>query len=807
MRAAELSLAAECLHCGLAVPAGREDFCCDGCETVHGVLSAHGLEGYYALARAAGDPRPARVTGRAYEEMDEPSFLGRTTTRLPGGLLAAELYLEGVHCAACVWLVEKAPALVPGVLEVRLDLARSRARVVWDPARAKLSDLAVSLDRLVYPVHPYRGASAAALRRKEQRAILLRIGIAGAIAGNVMAVSFGLYGGLLHGMERSYLDLFRWTALVVAVPSVLGCGAAFFRGAIGALRARSLHMDVPIAVGLLAGLVQGAINTVRGTGEVYFDVVTTLVFLLLTGRYLQARRQGAAAEATELLSSLAPSTARVLEGGSVREVPLEALVPGMRVEVRAGDTVPADGRIEAGRSSLDRSLLTGEPLPVEAGPGDEVHAGTVNLQARLTVEVTSAGEDTRVGRLMRFVEEAAGRRAPIARLADRLAAWFVATVLILAAVTFALWWRVSPQLAFDHAIALLVVTCPCALGLATPLAIAAALGRAARAGYLVRGGDVVETLSGRARIFLDKTGTLTDGRIAVARWWGSDEARRLAAAADSSSAHPVARAIASAAPPAPGIVDVVETTGGGVAGRVGGRRVVIGSPAFVTSHCGRLAEGSLERVRRWSADGLTPVVVAVDGTVAGIAGLADTLRPDARATVEALRDAGFEPVILSGDAPAAVAWTARAVGLTECSARGGITPEEKLALVRAAAASGPVVMVGDGVNDAAALAAATVGIAVQGGAEAAMAAADVYITRPGIGSLLELVEGSRRTMRVVHRNFALSLLYNVAGVALAMSGVLNPIVAAILMPMSSLTVIVSSYRARSFAPPGGASWK
>ena len=798
MRTAEAPARESCLHCGLPVPAASDRFCCDGCATVYDVLHDRGLAAYYALARAAGNGRPARVTRRTYEELDDPASLARWTTALPGGLLAMELYLEGVHCAACVWLVEKAPVLVDGVIEVRLDLARSRARAVWDPARAKLSELARALDGVGYPVHPYRGGSVAALRRKEQRGLLLKIGIAGAIAGNVMAISFGLYGGLLHGIEKEYLDLFRWTCLAAAIPSVFWCGRGFFTGAIGSLRTRTLHMDVPIAIGLSAGFTQGVVNTVRSTGEVYFDVVTTLVFLLLTGRYLQVRRQGSAADATELLSSLAPSSARVIEDGRVREVPLEALLPGMLVEVRAGDTIPADGRIETGRSSLDRSLLTGESLPLEVAPGDDVHAGTVNLQSRLEMTVLSTGEDTRVGRLMRFVEEASRRRAPIAQLADRLAGRFVAVILLLAAATFAIWWHVSAQLAFDHAIALLVVTCPCALGLATPLAIAAALGRAARAGFLVRGGDVIEVLSGGGALLLDKTGTLTEGRIAVERWWGRDDARRLAAAAESGSAHPVALAMSRAAVAAPGTVVVSETTGAGVEGRVGSRPVVVGSPIFVVQRCGALPPEIELRVHAWSGEGLTPVVVAVDGAPCGIAGLADPLRADAAATVSALRRAGFDPGILSGDVPGAVAAVARAIEVPESNARGSVTPEEKLAAVREAAARGPVVMVGDGVNDAAALAAATVGIAVHGGAEAALAAADVYVSRPGVGRLLELVDGSRRTMRVVRRNLAFSVLYNVVGVVLAMSGVLNPLIAAVLMPLSSLTVIVSSYRARSF---------
>jgi len=807
------TLAPGCAHCGLPVPLARKAppgdaaFCCDGCATVHAVLNEHGLTRYYTLAKEAGDGRPAKVTGRSHEELDDAAFTARACAPLPGGLLATDLFLEGVHCAACVWLVEKVPSMVDGAIEVRLDLPRSRARVVWDPARARLSDLAVALDRLGYPVHPYRGGRAAALRERENRELLLKIGVAGAVAGNVMAIAFGLYGGFLHGIEPEYLRLFRFTSLIVALPSVFWCGATFFLGAFRAVRARSLSMDVPIAIGLSAGYAQGAFNTIRSTGEVYFDVVTTLVFLLLVGRYLLKRRQGSAVEAAELLASLSPSSARVIDGDVEREVPLEALVPGMRVAVRTGETFPADGRIVDGRSSVDLALLTGESRPVEVVCGDAVHAGTVNLGGRLEVAVDRTGEDTRVGRLMRLVEDSARRRAPIVQLADRIAGRFVAAVLALAGVTFAIWWHVSTQLAFDHAIALLIVTCPCALGLATPLAISAAIGRAARAGFLIRGADVVETLSQGGRMILDKTGTLTTGELTILRFWGREEVRALVAAAEAHSSHPVARALASPHPPAMGPVEIEETQGGGIVGRVGRHALVAGSPAFFAARFPVWPDEIRDRVTSWSGEGMTPVVAAVDGAVCAVFGLGAPLHGDAREAIASMRKLGYEPSIVSGDHPGAVAAVAHALGVPPDRARGGASPEDKVAAVIEGREYARVVMVGDGVNDAAALAAANVGIAVHGGAEAAFSVADVFVTRPGVARLVELVEGCRHTLRVVKRNLVFSLAYNVIAVGLAMTGLINPLVAAILMPLSSLTVIASSSLARSFAPYRRLPWR
>ena len=802
--------AVACAHCGLAVPPAAVDataprqFCCEGCRAVWTILHEHGLERYYAL-RAGAAPAPAPAVDRLYSELDDAGFQGRTCRPAPGGLLSTELYLEGVHCGACVWLVEKLPGLVPGVAEARLDLPRSQARVVWDPRTVPLSAIARRLGSLGYTPHPCRGLAAQAARRREDRAMLSRIGLSGAVAANVMGIAFALYGGMLDGMEPEFSAFFRWASLLLTIPSLIWGGGVFFRSAWSALSARTLGMDLPISIGLLAGFLHGVVNTVRGSGEVYFDSVTALIFLLLSGRYLQRRQQRAAGDAAELAASLYPTSARLLEEGRVREVPLETLVPGALVEVRAGDLVPADGVIAAGRSTVDLSLLSGESAPQGVRLGDRVHAGTLNLASRLEIRVERTGEDTRVGRLMALVDEHARRRAPIAQLADRISGHFVAVVLTLAAITFALWARIDPSRALDHAAALLIVTCPCALGLATPLAVSAAIGQAARAGFLVKGGDVLEKLTRPGRMWLDKTGTLTEGRATLVRWHGDESVKPLVAAAEAHSSHPLARAVLRALgePPAGTRVEIRETHGGGVEALADGRRLVVGSPEFVIGRVGGSspapAAALVAAVGALAGEGLTPVLVAVDGRVVAAAGFGDPLRADAGAALDRVRALGWRPGILSGDDARIARAAGDRLGLPAPDCRGGVSPEDKLQAVLASGAEGPVVMIGDGVNDAAALAAATVGIAVAGGAEAALTAADVFVVRPGVGRIAELLDGARRTMRVVRRNLLFSLGYNVIGVTLAMTGVLNPLVAAILMPLSSLTVILSSYRARTFA--------
>ena len=797
----------DCSHCSLPVPAGLVDpgaelqFCCNGCRVAYEVIHDHGLDRYYDIKERIDAPEePARSSGKSFAEFDDPAFHHLYCRSGADGLSTIELYLEGVHCAACVWLVEKLTVVVDGVAEVRLDLGRSLAHVTWDPQMTELSAIARFLDSIGYAPHPFRGVEARDMARREERSLLIRIAIAGAIAGNVMLIAFALYGGRFHGITDEYRDLFRWVSFALALPSVLWCGSVFYRGAWGALRTRTLHMDLPIAIGILAGFFQGAFNTIRGSGEIYFDSVTALIFFLLVGRFLQRRQQRAAASSTELLFSLAPSTARLVAADGVREVPLEALTPGCRVEVRAGDSIPADGVIIEGSSTLDRSLLTGESLPEEAAAGDPVHAGTVNLGGRLLVEVRTTGENTRVGRLMRLVEEGAQRRAPVVLLADRISGWFVAIVLVLAALTLAIWMHLDPAHAVEHAVALLIVSCPCALGLATPMAVSAAIGRAARRKILIKGGDALENLARPGLMILDKTGTLTEGRLAVIRWWGDEALQPRVAALERHSSHPMARALSEAFGDreAPEVTEAREVPGAGIGGVCEGRRVLVGSPGYAARELGPLPPEADDAVTRFAGEGLSPVVVAVDGAVAAVAGIGDPLRPDTAGALAGIQERGWRVEILSGDHPAVVQSIGREVGLAPERVRGGTTPEAKLEAVRTASKEGTVAMVGDGVNDAAALAAATVGIGVHGGAEAALAAADVYLGSPGLMPLLELLQGARRTLGVIRRNLVFSLTYNVVAVSFAMTGHMSPLLAAVLMPLSSMTVVLSSYRSKTF---------
>ncbi len=659
-------------------------FCCHGCRSVYAVLHGAGLDRFYQLRNSADEPpEPARTTDRKYTELDDPLFRDLYYVPRDDGTQAVELYLEGVHCAACVWLVEKLPAVAAGVIEARLDMQRSLLRVRWDENQIHLSQIARQLDSLGYPPHPARDAHSRQLQRAEDRKFLIRIGVAAACAGNVMTLSFALYGGAFTGIEAQYSRLFRLTSMVFGLIALAWPGSIFFRGAWAALRTRSAHLDLPIALGLAAGGITGTINALLGRGEIYFDSLTMLVFLLLVGRWVQRRQQRWASDAVELLFCITPGSARRVEGETLCDVPIEALALDDIVEARAGDVVPIDGVIVEGSSAVDQSLLTGESQPIAVSVGDPVHAGTMNVSARLRVRATAVGNDTRVGKLMRLVEECSSSRAPIVLLADSLAGWFVVTVVSLAAVTLSFWLWWEPARAMDNAVALLIVCCPCALGLSTPLAIAVALGRAARRRILVKGGAALEQLARPGAMVLDKTGTITEGKSRVVCFYGSADIKPLVVALEHHSSHPIARALIDAfdEPEAertalPEVHDVVQTAGGGLTAMVAGQSVQVGSVDFLRAHNSCLDAPLAGKLPQVVAAGNTPVLVAVDRRVVAIIGLGDPVRHDAYSAIKALQKLGFQPHILSGDHPAVVgAWHTNL--RFHCSMRWALRPRNR----------------------------------------------------------------------------------------------------------------------------------
>ncbi len=811
-----------CAHCGLPLNAPIESpepaFCCVGCEAVYHALHGEGFETFYAL-RSATDACPVPVAqapstqGNAHDVFDQEDFLERHSREVGPGEREIDLYLDGVHCAGCVWLVERLPFELSGVLEARLDLPRARLRVRWRQDMRPLSEVARWLARFGYSAHPLRGQGVSQ-RSSAERSLLIRVGICWALAGNVMLLASAFYAGLDMGRDGGLATGALWASLVLSGLSVAIGGRTFLSRAWASLKAAvstrgkgllTLSMDVPISVGIVVGWCHSAWTAWGGGTEVWFDSVSVLIAALLTARWLQMRGRRAAGDASDRLLSLLPTMARrVGEDDQVQEVDAGLLEPGDVVEVRAGEVFPADGLIVRGQSLVHRGVLTGESVPEVVAAGVRVHAGATNVGSVLRVEVAASGAQTRVGQLLAWIEERGQNRAPVVQMADRWSGVFVAAVLLAAAVTYGAWSLLDPQHAVAHTVALLVISCPCALGMATPLALTVATGRAAQRGIFIKHDDVIEALTQATHVILDKTGTLTQGRMSVVEVVGDEDALALAAALESASQHPVAQALrrhiqTDLCSPQ----DVREEPGAGMSGTVDGQAVLVGRPDWVFAQVGDQARWCQTLADVAGHRALTPVVVAVDGTIKAMVGFGDPLRPEATGLIEALRRRGVHPVLLSGDHPDVVQATGRHLGLDAQDVHGGVTPETKRAFVTELQShpGHTVVMVGDGVNDAAALQAAAVGVAVHGGAEVSLVASDIFIARPGLEAIAALFEGADQAMGVIRRNMAISVLYNALGVTLAAMGMVGPLLAAVAMPISSLAVVASSLLQRQFGAP------
>lgn len=802
-----------CDHCGLTVPdalinlVAEHQFCCGGCEVAYETIHGCGLEAYYAVRdRAPKERQAAQGAGKRYTAYDTDAFLERHISVTTNGCRSIDLRLEGVHCAACVWLVERLPTIMEGVVDARLSLGMSRARVVWDPQVTSLSLIADTLDRLGYAPHPARDKSAHGTRNLAERARLVHMAIAGALAGNSMLIAVALYAGAFEGIDARHATLFRWISMGLGWLSLTWPGATFFRSAWIACRNRAASLDQPITLALGVGAIAGTVNVLLGRGEIYFDSLSVLVFLLLVGRFLQSRQQRWAEEAVGLTLSMTPDSCHVVRDGLTVEESSEGLAIGDEVEVRPGELLPADGTVLCGDSAVDLSLLTGESRPVAVEQGTKVYAGSQNVSATLRVSVLAVGESTRVGKLVQLVEQGLMDKPPIVRFADRIGGYFVVIVSVLAVVNL-LWWATTAGLpgAIESTVALLIVACPCALGLATPLTMAVAIGRGSRQGMLIKSASVLEKIAtvDAARpgtLLLDKTGTLTSGQVTVVQYIGDESLCPWIAALEAESNHPIARAINEAfTETSPTdefrIRDRIESLANGIMGTVPRGELLVGSPRFAEEQQAQMTSDKETSIRQGYDGGYSVVVVALERIVVGVVWLTDEIKLGTKDQLDSLRKNGWAPAILSGDAAPAVQCVARALAVPSEAATASITPEGKLQRVHAATNnenSGPVMMVGDGVNDAAALAAADIGVAVHGGVEASLTAADVYFTTPGIGKLNELVCLAQATMRTTRRNFVISLTYNTTAVTLAAMGLVTPLVAALIMPLSSLSVLLSA---------------
>jgi Cu2+-exporting ATPase len=809
--------AVACSHCGAAVPAGMierettEQFCCRGCRTAYALIHEYGLEAFYDRNQPTGLAVDDSPLARSFGDFDQPAFEELYVQAQGDGQKSAVLVLNGIHCAACIWLLEKLPRLVDGVIAARVNWNRSTVEVSWNSEATCLSEIALTLNRLGYAPAPVRSGSQQAAAMEENRRQLINLGVAAALAGNNMLIGAALYFGLLSELGNGIETMFRGASCLLGLLSLLGPGRGFLRTAWSAIRSRTAHVDIPVAVALLMGTVSGLWNTLRGSGEIYFDSISSLVALLLVGRYIQFRQQRQTAEAVDLLYRLTPRTARKKFGSEFVETLAELIEPGDLLEVLPGQGIPADGTLISGQSNLDEALLTGESRPVAKVQGEAVYAGTYNLTSPIELVVTRSGRATRVGQLMELMESASRDKPPIIEWANRAGVWFVYGVLVVALSTLLYWTATAPSRAVENTVAVLIVACPCVIALAAPLTLSLAISRAASRGILIKSGEVLQRLAKPGVLWLDKTGTLTRGQTVIAEWFGEREWIRYLVALEYRSTHPLAVAFSPQAIEAslgvrvvdlPAVQSFVQDSRGGIRGRVAGRELTIGNSSLL-AEMGVAVPAAFERIAVELAErGLTAIFYAVDGAVCGVIGIGDPLRAESLATVNSLQAAGWTVGILSGDRPETVAAIGKQLEIPAEFATGGLTPEQKTARVRESREGQTVVMVGDGVNDSAALAAASVGIAVKGGAEASLVAAPVFLSRVGLDGLLELTRASRQTLRTIHFSLLISILYNTFSVGLATMGLIHPLIAALMMPISSLTTIGLAYSSRAFQGRG-----
>ena len=629
--------------------------------------------------------------------------------------------------------------------------------------------------------------------------MLRRIGVAAICSANTMMLAVSLFQGFFSGIEEPYGSLLRWSSALLALPAVTYSALPFYRTAIGSLTLGALHIDLPISIAIVGAYCAGIVTLFQGGEYVYFDSVTALIFLLLVGRYVQKKAIHNARTSTMTAWDLFPAFARLHRGGTIVEASIGELSIGDKVDVAPAERIPSDGTIETGHSSVDSSLLTGESVPTAVGPGDDVLGGSMNVEGMIQIRITATGERTRFGRVVAALERAQQEKTPLENQANRLSGYFVFGVLTLASITFAVWHLIDPTRAFEHAIALLIVTCPCALGLAIPAAISVAMANAQKAGFYITKSEALETLSHVTHFYFDKTGTLTDGHLsvrdAVLEPMHAGIARTLAA---HTAAHPVSKAVldyCSSAEPR-SAEKLAHFPGRGVQGISGIDTFRLGSLRWLRS-CGVNVPQDLHRIIEGQlGSGYSVVLLACNLECCGVFAFSDALQPPARELIAGLRAAGKQVTILSGDLQPVVERIANELGIPRDQALGELLPEEKAEILSRDTAV--TAMIGDGVNDAPAMRACSVGVGLQGGMEALLESVDVFVSQGRLQGFARLLSGAEFTRLTIRRNLCFSVCYNLFGAGAAMLGFVTPLTAAIIMPLSSLTVISSSILSNAF---------
>lgn len=811
-----------CFHCALPVDDNNrvekiiqqesQQFCCHGCSSVCEMIYDSGLEGFYQRTPdgqlLAPPPEPPQESQLYDIDEIQSEFVHDL-----GHIRDMHLMVEGIHCSACVWLIERSLAKQAGIIDVKVNLANKRLIVRWDNTQNKISNIIEYIGSIGYSATPFNPESAEGTIKKQNRALLLRMAFAAFSMMNLLWISIALYSGADKGEFKS---LFHWVGFMLATPTLLYSGWPFLKGTWSSLKNLNLTMDVPITIGATATYSYSVFITIAHSmgqtsmGEVYYDTVVNFIFVILVGRFLEAKSKRHAVSATQRLMDLQPRVAHVLRDNETHIVPIRSIQKDELILVKPGEKIPVDGIITSGHSSIDEALLSGEAAPVKKQTGDTLSAGTVNIENTLTIKVTAILRNTSLGKIISLVEEAQASKAPIQCIADKIVPWFVAITLLLASLTFFYWLNDGIEYALLAATSVLIITCPCAFGLATPMSIAVASGLAARNGLLIKNGAVLEYLSDIRHFVFDKTGTLTEGKMRIKEIVTHENAEagfiqsilEKVAHLESLSEHSIASAITAYAkdhninPDSQCVKNFTNKPGFGIEGEIDQQIIIVGNTKLLENNNIKLQTDYLIQSKKLENKGISCVHIAIDKQHMGFISIADQLRNDAKKLITNLRQSGIELTLLSGDKQAVAESVAAELGGMNVIAE--VLPNDKDKVIQSLQKQGQhIAMIGDGVNDAPALIRADVGIAIGSGTDVSIESADIILLSNELDKIRLASDLSKRTLRTIRQNITLSIAYNIIMVPLAMMAFVTPLFAAIAMPVSSLAVIGNASRIRT----------
>ncbi|MDX8388064.1 MAG: heavy metal translocating P-type ATPase [Ghiorsea sp.] len=804
----------DCFHCGLELPKSGiikadilnepREFCCSGCAQVCEIIHESGLDSFYKHApstRQWSTPEQAPEDAKIF---DNPDLQADFVRQRPDGTYQAELLIEGIHCPACVWLIEHTLRKAKGVDFAEVSYTRHRLRLRWKPDEIKLSEAILIIGTIGYSAIPYEEDLEQKASKERRQDLLFRTAFAGFVFANVMTAAVCLYGGDFFGIEAKWRAVFQWYSFVLTFAGIAYSGRSFFLSAWRSIKQFRVNMDVPISIGISVSFVWSGIVTVAPTpgyeAHVYFDSIAMFMFLILVGRYLESSARDTASSATRHLLALLPRSARKInEQGEEELIPLRSVQQGDQLRIKPGDRIPVDADVIDGHSEVDEAIISGESRSVTKTVGSQVIGGTLNMSGQMTIAATHVGQDSVLSQIVELVDQAQNSKVEMQNLADRIVPWFVSIVLCLAAATFLFWfWRADTSFAIMSAVTVLIITCPCALGLATPMAITIGAGLGGKLGILIKRGSALEQMLKLNHIVFDKTGTLTKGETLVSTYHALVENKDTLwaniRALEQASEHPLAQAIdhtLNRVAAATNMKDFHSVSGRGVHAHFDDQLIHIGSLGWLFAQSINLTPDLQNTFDQEETKGSTIVVVFDEHTLLAWFALGDELRPEAVDMIQNIQQQDIGISLITGDREGPAKAIVSKLGTKQGSIQvlAEVLPNEKADKVIALQKQGLTVgMVGDGVNDAPALTQANVGIAMGQATDISAHAADVVLLG-GLDRLPIAIDLSYQTMKTIKQNLSISIGYNILVVPLAMAGMVHPLLAAIAMPASSLLVI------------------